>query len=203
MLAESQRNRIIRRHRDSLNRHGYSAQALYWSSQSIQETRFKILAQIGIHSGDSLLDVGCGFGDFKTWLDKQGIQTQYSGLDLSPDLLTVAQRHHPNVHFYNEELGKSDFSDEAFDWCVLSGALNEVVDDDGAYTYRIIKRMFALCRKGVAFNLLSKRNPNMQHFPDLQSHDPEKVLDFCKTLRRNSRCIEGYLANDFTIYICK
>lgn len=203
MLSEAQRTRIIRRHRDSLNRHGYSAQALYWSNREIQEIRFKVLSDIGIQSGDSLLDVGCGFADLKTWLEQHGIFIQYSGLDLSPDLLNIANQRHENVTFLNQDIMQVDLDNNTFDWLFLSGALNEVVDTTGEYAYAVITKMFSLCQKGIAFNLLSNRNPKMQHFPDLQSHNPQDILTFCKNLSKNCQCIEGYLDNDFTIYLYK
>ncbi|MDQ7001531.1 MAG: SAM-dependent methyltransferase, partial [Ghiorsea sp.] len=62
-----QRQRIVDKHRDSFTRYGYHPNALYWSGRDIQEARFEVLANIGIQPHDSLLDVGCGFGDFNTW----------------------------------------------------------------------------------------------------------------------------------------
>jgi len=57
-VKKEQRKRIVDRHRDSLSRHGYHPNALYWSSREIQEIRFEVLAGIGIGNGDSVLDVG-------------------------------------------------------------------------------------------------------------------------------------------------
>jgi len=82
-VDQKQRQRIIDKHRDSLTRFGYHPNALYWSGRDIQEIRFKVLADIGIQDGDSVLDVGYGFGDFKSWAIEQDIQLNYTGIDLS------------------------------------------------------------------------------------------------------------------------
>jgi len=197
-MKKEQRKRIVDRHRDSLKRFGYSSHALYWSSREIQEIRFKVLADIGIEPGDSVLDVGCGFGDFIPWFEKQGGTLDYTGIDLSPDLLTEARKRHADVQFVEGELFDMVFAEASFDWVILSGALNELLHDDGDYARRSITRMFELCRKGMAFNLLDAR-----HFKphDLQTHLPEVMLAFCHELTPDCMLRDDYLKNDFTIYM--
>ncbi|MDQ6987036.1 MAG: class I SAM-dependent methyltransferase [Mariprofundaceae bacterium] len=197
-MQKEQRKRIIDKHRDSLTRYGHHANALYWSSREIQEIRFRVLAEIGIESGDLLLDVGCGFGDLKRWFDAQGTLVNFTGIDLSPDLIRVAQEKHPNAMLLCGELDDFDFKPKSFDWVVLSGALNEQLHDDGAYARKTIASMFALCRNGLAFNLLDARSLNAH---DLQSFLPQDILDDCKKLCANVRLIDDYLDNDFTIYM--
>jgi len=197
-MKKEQRKRIVDRHRDSLTRFGYSSHALYWSSTEIQEIRFKVLAGIGIESGDSLLDVGCGFGDFKSWFEKQGGALNYSGIDLSPDLLIEAKKRHPGVRLIEGDLFDMTFAEQEFDWVILSGALNEQLNDDGAYAHRVIERMYALCQKGVAFNLLDARYLKAH---DLQSHQPEELLTYCRSLCPDCTLQDDYLKNDFTIYM--
>jgi len=199
-MKKEQRKRIVDRHRDSLKRHGYHPNALYWSSRKIQEIRFRVLAEIGIQAGDSVLDVGCGFGDFKAWSESNGCSLDYAGIDLSPDLIKQAEHLYPDGRFYAGDLFDMTFAGEPFDWVILSGALNEQLHDDSAYVFRVIKRMYSLCRKGVAFNLLDARHL-VAH--DLHSQTPERVLAFCRGIC--PRCVlhDEYLNNDFSIYMLK
>ncbi|MFQ5581762.1 MAG: class I SAM-dependent methyltransferase [Mariprofundaceae bacterium] len=197
-MDEKQRQRIIDKHRDSLTRYGYSPHALYWSSREIQEIRFQALAEVGIEAGDSVLDVGCGFGDFKAWSEAQGRALDYTGIDLSPDLLAEAKKHHSDGEFFAGDLFDMTFADQGFDWVVLSGALNEQLHDAGAYARRVIERMYVLCRKGVAFNLLDARHRKAH---DLQSYLPDKMLNWCHHLCPNCTLRDDYLDNDFTIYM--
>jgi len=205
VLNDTQRKRIVDRHRDSVTRFGHHPYALYWSSKEIQELRFKVLSEIGIESGQCILDVGCGFGDLHTWLQQQAIEVDYIGLDLSPDLLQQARILHPDGQFLEGELfdrGLLDDSGEEtlFDWVVLSGAMNENLHDDGAYARKMIARMFEVCRKGLAFNML---NANAIQAHDLQSVDPVEMLEFCQSLSVNCQLRDDYLRNDFTIYMRK
>ena len=199
-MKKEQRKRIVDRHRDSLKRHGYHPNALYWSSREIQEIRFKVLADIGIQSGDSVLDVGCGFADFKSWIEQQGRPVQYTGVDLSPDLICTAQEKHPEARLMCGELFDFDFEPGSFDWVILSGALNEQLHDESAYAFRVIERMYELCRKGVAFNMLDARHL-MAH--DLHSRIPAEVLAYCRELCPDCELYDDYLKNDFSIYMRK
>jgi len=197
-VDDKQRQRIIDKHRDSLTRYGYHPNALYWSGRDIQEIRFKVLADIGIQTGDSVLDVGCGFGDFKAWSEKNDCPLKYTGIDLSPDILAEAEKRHADGTFMVGDLFDVDFAAQSFDWVVLSGALNEQLHDESAYAKSVIKHMYALSRKGVAFNLLDVRFLKAH---DLHSQIPDDILVFCQTLCPACELHDDYLKNDFSIYM--
>jgi len=200
-MTPQHRQRIVDRHRDALLRHGVHPNALYWSSREIQEVRFGVLAEIGVGSGDRVLDVGCGFGDLNGFLAARGIEVDYTGIDLSPDLLESARRLHPDAAFVEGDLFDLDPEDGAFDWVLLSGALNEQLGDDGGYARRTIARMARAARRGVAFNLLDARNRWVASRPDLQSFEPDAVLAHCRELGAEATLREGYLDNDFTVHL--
>jgi len=199
-MNEQQRQRIIDKHRDSLTRHGHHPHALYWSGRDIQEIRFKILADIGIADGDSVLDVGCGFGDFIAWAARKDLHFSYTGIDLSPDLLLKAQMLHPDASFLSGDLFDMNFKDEHYDWVILSGALNEQLHDESAYAKSVIQRMYQLCKKGVAFNMLDAR---FLQAHDLHSQQPEAMLAYCQSLSPTCALYDEYLKNDFSIYMQK
>ena len=46
------------------NEHGFDPRALNWGSRESQNLRFAVFAQVGRLDGASILDVGCGQGDF-------------------------------------------------------------------------------------------------------------------------------------------
>jgi len=200
-MDAAQRQDLIDRHRDSLALHGCSPQALYWGSRGHQKVRFRVLAEIGIAAGDSLLDVGCGFADLQSWLIGHGLQVDYTGVDLSPDIIALATELHPGERLLCGELFDFDFAPQSFDWVVLSGTLNWQLHDDGAYARQVIARMFELCRHGVAFNMLNARSRDMKELQELVAFDPGEVLTWCSGITEDSRCRSDYLDNDFTIYM--
>lgn len=199
-MNKTLRKRIVDRHSDSLKRFGYHPNALYWSNETIQALRFKVLAEAGVATKDSLLDVGCGFADLKTWLVSQDIKTLYTGIDISPDLIAVARKKYADTDLFVGDLYDGAFKALSFDWVLLSGALNEPYHDKGKYAKKIIKEMYRICRKGIAFNLL---NNKVVKAHDLQSFDMSEVLDYCLTLCPDCILRNDYLDNDFTIYMRK
>ncbi len=202
-LKPEKRKRLIDKHRDALTRHGHSPQAVYWSNTQIQELRFKVLTDIGIESGASVLDVGCGFGDLYSYLKRNGTTVEYTGVELSPDLSQKAQELNPDATFFCGDLFEYDPTAESFDYVLLSGALNEALDDDGEYAHTLINRMYQTACKAIAFNLLNAKHEWTANRYDLQSFQPQVIKNYCKQLNDNVELIEDYLENDFSVYIRK
>ena len=196
-----QRKHMIDRHRHSFEMYGYSPDALFWSSRGIQKTRFKVLADIGISAGDSVLDIGCGFGDFFSWLAGCNKPIEYTGMDLSQDILTKAKQLNPELNLLSGELFDFDWQEKSFDWIVLSGTLNWNLHDNGVYARRLIQRMFELCYHGIAFNMLNSRVCNEKSMGNLLAYDPQEMLGFCQQITDKCQIRTDYLDNDFTIYM--
>ncbi len=202
-MTPEKRQRIIDRHRDALLRYGYSPNALYWSNREIQELRFRLLLEIDIPGGASVLDVGCGFGDLYGFMQRQKIDTHYTGIDLSAELIEKGADLYPQANFFCGDLFDFKPAPQSYDYVLLSGALNEAMDDAGEYAKRVIETMHQTCRKGVAFNLLNANNKQIASSWSLQSFFPNEILTFCQQLNKSCQLRDDYLDNDFTVLINK
>ncbi|MDX8395797.1 MAG: class I SAM-dependent methyltransferase [Mariprofundaceae bacterium] len=200
-MNAAQRNRLIARHQKSVGNYGYAPEALFWGSRGEQKVRFKALAEIGISTGDSLLDVGCGFGDFYSWLSGTNTTVDYTGIDLSSDIVNEGSKVHSELRLLQGEIFDFDWPPQTFDWVFLSGTLNWSLGDHGDYARRVIQRMFKLCRVGVAFNMLDSRNLEDLDIVDLYAYDPKEVLHFCKQITPHCQYRDDYYDHDFTIYM--
>lgn len=217
-LPEKERLRIQTRHRVAIERHGYTPHALFWQDKEVQQIRFQVLAEgvmgiEGIKGCDqslpeklSILDVGCGFGDLYPFL-KQKTEAgewpdfQYLGIDVSPDMVFSGRCQYPGIEMAEGDVFDLNPAPQSFDWVMLSGALNEVFEGSGRYAKRVIERIYATSRLGVAFNLLDARNDWVASRPDLQSFHPDEMAQFCQTFADRVEVRTGYLDNDFTIYL--
>lgn len=218
LLNAKQRQRIQTRHKVSIERFGYQAQALYWSSREIQRIRFDILAQVFEHKAFaieghawSVLDVGCGFGDLRNHLWDKGVDIDYVGIDLSEDMIQSARFQYPDIYVREGDIFDQKFAEQQFDFVLLSGALNEVVETEeeiaekgkGHYARAVMAEMYRICKEGVAFNLLDARNEWVKSRPDLQSFAPQEVVEYCESFADQVIWEDGYLDNDFTVFLYK
>lgn len=213
-LSERHRERIIRRHQRSIQERGYGATALYWNNTEAQQVRFDVLSDLLLRYGLKndqawsfhLLDVGAGFGDFYPYLTAREFDVRYTGIDVSPDMVQAAGFKHSGLRLQQGELFDFDWPDNSFDFVVCSGAMNEVVDApdcEGEYAKAVIRRMYALAKTGVAFNLLNARHDWTANRGLLQSFEPEEIAEYCSDFARQVVLEEGYLPNDFSVYLGK
>lgn len=201
-MKKNQRERIIKRHAHSIHMYGHSPQALYWGSREVQELRFEVLLGCGVKSGDSVLDVGCGFADLYHYMGHLGLDVDYSGLDLSPDMIEAAAARSPELKLFQGELFDLNPPEQSYDWVILSGAMNEPLKDDGIYVKEMLPRLYATCRKGLAFNLLNGDYPWTEREQyTLQAYKPDMILKEITKLTPYNRCRTDYLETDASFFL--
>jgi len=187
---------------DSLRQHGQDYRALNWGSREGQENRFRVLCEIGLADGDSLLDVGCGLGDLYDYLSRRDIAAGYSGLDITPDMVAAAAKRFPDARFQcGGLLGGFDAPGGGFDYVFASGIFYLREERPFEHLQASVARMFHLCRKGVAFNCLSAWGGGAAGSE--YREDPVRCLAFCRTLTPWVVLRHDYHPSDFTIYLRK
>ena len=180
-----------------LRTHHISPLSLNWGSRASQEMRFAVLAEVGDLVGSSLLDVGCGLGDFYDWQRRAGLGVNYQGVDLTPEIIRVAKGRFPEVDFrvgnvLEEEIG-------TFDYVIASGIFYLRQSEPFEFMQRMIARLFESSRMGLAFNSLSAWC-NGREAGEFYA-DPAQTLDFCRTLTPWVALRHDYHPRDFTIFL--
>ncbi|WP_028865599.1 class I SAM-dependent methyltransferase [Psychromonas aquimarina] len=176
-----------------------------WNSTQSQQNRFQALCQQLDFTDKSILDLGCGYGDLKQYLDQSigrqgGLNNKiasYLGIDQQNAFIKSAQHHF--INSTNTEFIKADFSTSPLpkvDIIIASGSLN-YRSRQQAYHQKLITAMYESARYAVAFNMLDSRYFTPGKL--LISHDPQKVLKFCRSICTNSQLFDHYAKNDFTI----
>lgn len=178
-----------------------SSMALGWKNQHSQDARFAALMPIGNMQGCTVLDIGCGYGDFKAYLDHHATDYSYTGIDMMPEFIDAAQARyadHGNAAFY-----QCDFTQQTLpevDYVFASGALS-YRSENPDFFLAMIDKLHRAARCGLAFNML-----DAAYFPShplLVGHDRATVLDFCQNLSAQVELVSGYLSDDFTILLRK
>jgi len=186
----------------SVEAHGHSRQAVGWGSVQSQETRFRVLAEIGLNPASSILDVGCGLGDLYGYLTKNfNVHPSYLGIDITPAMIQAAQAKFPEGKFIVGDLLAPGNVIPQVDFVLASGifALLDIDRDPYRIMRNLIAAMFRLCRIGVAFNSLSSWTPNPE--PRKFFVDPVAALTMCREIAPWVTIRHDYMAHDFTIYL--
>ncbi|MEJ2183916.1 MAG: class I SAM-dependent methyltransferase [Nitrospirota bacterium] len=154
---------------------GDSPEALRWTTEG-QRKRYALLTEVA-HSldGASVLDYGCGKGDFHAFLKQKGVNVRYTGTDINPELLALAARKHPDGRFRVLDAEEED-PGEDFDYIFICGVFNNRVEGATESMMNVMRRLFPRARKALAVTALSSEDPRKQR--DLNYVSPAELTRF-------------------------
>ena len=189
---------IVKKYTKLVVKYGLSYRTLDWGSQQSQQLRFKILSEIAPLEGTSILDVGCGLCDFYQYLLNQGINVDYHGIDITPNMVKKAQQRFPDADIELKNIVSSSDS-QNYDYVVASGIFYLLPST--RHVEDIIKAMFSVARLGVAFNSLSDWGGDVEEGELVLT--PEKTVSYCKNMTKLISLRHEYMPHDFTMFLYK
>jgi len=190
---------IMELYNQRFKKYGHDPKSLGWF-KGRHPIRFKILSEIDSLGDCSVLDAGCGFGDMYGFLIDEGLKITYTGYDINPNFIQIAKKKYPNASFEVKDiLGVEEC--EKFDYVLASGVFEFKLSDDESLVQDMLKKMFELCKKGVAADFLSS-------YVDWKNEDanylePERIFSFSKTLSKRVVLRHDYMPFEFCVYIYK
>jgi ubiquinone/menaquinone biosynthesis C-methylase UbiE len=166
-----------------------------------RNTRFQVLTQVGIQKNDSILDIGCGLADFKAYLDEQEIDINYTGVDISSDLISKAKDQKPQEKLEVRNFLTQPFPENSFDYVVSSQVLNLNIEgmDNKELAKKFLKEALSIAKKGVAIDFTTNYVDFKEDY--LYYHSPEELFTYAKSLTKRVSLIHSYEAYEFTLYL--
>ncbi len=175
--------------KEQLQKFGTDVKGVNWGSKESQEVRFGIIKEY-LPSSGTLVDAGCGLGDFYRFLQNDDIE--YLGIDVSEDMVQKAKSLYPEAKFARMDIIRDDLPQA--DFYIASGSLNILTYPE---TYTFIRNCFASSNKMFAFNILSSHgdffNKGYNYF------SPSELLAYCMSLTPKVTLRHDYMPHDFTI----
>jgi len=155
MHPEDKQN-IIKRYSERAAQFGHGSAAIGEPKDRQAFYYHFMLSADGFNPADSILDVGCGYGDLLRFLKQNGWSGRYCGLDINPGLISEGKRRDPDADLRLHDIQESEVG-ELFDWCF---SCHVITSDTEKIAYLVhlqemLESMWLHCRKGVLFNLLS------------------------------------------------
>jgi SAM-dependent methyltransferase len=183
-----------------IRQYGHDPRACDYGRPESQQIKFRVLSEVMPLSHCSLLDVGCGFADFATYLDQKFCEVDYSGIDLCESMVAEARRNHPDLDLRTANVLDASF-DRLFDVVAANGTFYLLGEPAWPTMRTMIERMFGLATTALAFNSLSDW-ANDQEANEFYA-DPVQVLKFCRELTPWVVLRHDYHPRDFTVYMYK
>src|SRR5260221_1249997 len=107
----------------------WGTSALDWADvqqPTIRPASRAVLSELGPWRGRTLLDIGCGAGDFVGMVG--GLGAKASGLDASAPLIEIAQARNPTARFRVGDMQHLPFPDATFDVVTAFNSLHFAAD---------------------------------------------------------------------------
>jgi SAM-dependent methyltransferase len=188
-----------------LAQHGATPQGVDWNGTESHERRHtQFLRLLGGHAEASIIDLGCGFGDFLRFLRAAGHRGRFIGYDVAPGMIEKARALHGEGGDRGWHVGAHPA--EAADFAVASGIFNvkgDITDEDWrTYVTDTIDVLAGASRRGFAFNVLSLSSDPERRRPDLHYADPVALLGDCLSrYGRSVAMLQDYGLYEFTIIV--
>ncbi|TYL91748.1 methyltransferase domain-containing protein [Bradyrhizobium rifense] len=188
-----------------LELHGTTSQGVDWNGNASHDRRHRqFLRLLEGSSNASVLDLGCGFGDFLRFLRSEGFQGRFTGYDIAASMIEKARELFGEGEDRQWRIGSEP--EEVADFAIASGIFNvkgdvpteawiDYVDD----TLDILARAG---RRGFAFNILSLSSDPERRRPHLYYADPVAMLRHCLAkYGRSVALLQDYELYEFTLLV--
>jgi SAM-dependent methyltransferase len=189
-----------------LREFGATPAGVDWRDEASQRTRFEQLLKAIEDGGESVLDLGCGYGALLGFLREQRFPGTYHGLDVVPEMIAAAKARHSDDARASFAVGS--LPGRAADYVLASGIFNvrrrrgdpEWQD----YVEATLAEMDRAARHGFAFNCLTSYSDPERMRDDLYYGDPCHYFDLCKRCySRDVALLHDYGLWEFTIIVRK
>ena len=167
---------------EKVRQHGATAAGVDWRDESSQNLRFAQFSYLWRKRRDfSLNDLGSGYGALWDYLHKRRYKVDYSGIDLSDEMVQLGIKR--NKRSQSVAFVRGSSPDRIADFTVASGIFNVKGDRAAAdwqdYILRTIEQMAHYSSVGFGFNILSDHSDKHLQRPDLFYADPGEFVDYC------------------------
>lgn len=188
-----------------LELHGSTPQGVDWNGQASHELRHQqFLRLLGGAPDASVLDLGCGYGDFLRFLRERGHRGVFIGYDVASSMIEKARALHGEGVDRQWRIGAHPT--DVADYAIASGIFNvkgDVPDESWTpYVQHTIDALARAGRCGFAFNLLSLSSDPERRRPYLYYADAAAMLSYCLArYGRSVALLQDYGLYEFTVVV--
>ena len=185
----------------------YAPEMVGYDTRERQWAAYRIIASV-IEDGASILDVGCGRGDFKVFYAQETQQEyeaiDYTGIDLNSVLIDAGKEIYPGIDIRQCDWMNIPASLKK-DWVININSLNlrydgDIISNNWEYFTKTISSMYNQADRGIVVMLASDIS-EMQD--ELINWSPGEVLNWCQKTFGTVAVDHTYSNDLFTLIIYK
>jgi SAM-dependent methyltransferase len=193
------RERLLSFYNFHLQKFGDRPEALRWTPLG-QLRRYIMLSEIAPDlNGSTVLDYGCGTGDFYRFLKRRGIDVRYTGLDINENFINLARQKYPECTFRVGDVSE-DTLEGYYDYIFICGVFNLLVPGVQEDLKETLVTLFKHCNKGLGLSALSSHTHIKD--PELSYTSPEEMVKFSlENLSPYLSLRHDRIPYDFTLYV--
>lgn len=191
---------VVERYQRRIAEHGATFASLNSGSEEKQALRHSVHATALSGTKPSILEIGCGLGDFYKYLTAHSRGCSYYGYDIVPEYIAECQRVYPRAEFAVRNVFQ-DGIDGSFDTVVMSQVLNNRYQksDNMQVMQRALELAFEHTRISVSVDMLSTY-VDFQN-PDLFYYAPEEIFRVAKAIAPRVLIRHDYRAFEFCVQL--
>lgn len=196
---------IANHYKQCVEKYGDTHLGVDWPNYNDTLKRYQVMLDF-ITPNSSLLDFGCGTSALYQYaLDTQQNNFVYSGLDITPEFISISKEKFPNKIFHQKDI-LVDNDIPTFDYIVCNGTFTEKRNlshkEMFSFFSQVVKKLWEKTNKGIAFNLMSKHVDWERK--DLFHVSLDELGWFLKdNLSRNFTIRNDYELYEYTAYVYK
>ena len=198
---------LVSHYEACLEKYGDTHLGVDWPKKEDAIKRYRVMLDLvrEVDENTSILDFGCGATHLYDYILERGItKIDYSGLDISQKFISLCREKHPNTSFFCSDILVQETVAAKADYIIMNGVFTEKQSmthkEMFEYFQSILKKVFPLARKGLAFNVMSKQ---VEWERDDLFHLPldEMAIFITQHLSRTFVVRNDYGLYEYTVYV--
>ncbi len=185
-----------------VDQYGHNTLACDYGNANSQIKKFEVLSKVIDLNGLSLLDIGCGFADYSTYLETRFKDITYEGYDISEKMIESARLLKPKTILSVKNIIDDDSNvRETHDIVTANGIFYLLGADAQSLMVKLVKAMYKRAKIAIAFNSLSSWS-DKDDSNEFKA-DPVETIEWCKRITPWVTLRHDYMPHDFTVYMYK
>ena len=193
-------SQVVLRYQKRIAEHGATFASLCSGSAEKQAIRHSVHASALRGIKPSILEVGCGLGDFYKYLTDHGVDCSYSGYDIVPEYVEECRRAFTQATFHVRNIF-ADGIDGDYDSIVMSQVLNNRYQksQNVEVMRQALEIAFRHTRVSVSVDMLSSyvefQNPEVFYY------SPEEIFRAAKAIAQRVVIRHDYRGFEFCVQL--